>query len=432
MRESNQASCRRLLLLLIAVGTPAACEKLSAPDSATGGARVAPASAATFNTTRLTEPDTGPWARIVEGEVGPGSLYALYIPRDWNGDAIYYVHGVRDPALSVTLDDTTFANIRDAISPQGFAIAFSSWSRNGEAWKDGSQRVHQLRGLLSAQLGRNPSRSFLLGSSMGSGIALRVLQTYPGQYDGALLTCGGVGGMILENQYAGDVRVLFDAFYPGALPGSAYWYPPNVPSVTLSQVQTAVQSNPTPLFLIASLVQTPLPSVPSGSPLNPSSTAFRTLVASLWTPLRQHSMLINDLSDVMHGHSFFDNSTTTYALGSNPLLPASQLQPLVDFANAHVARYTADPSAVNYSEHYFALTGDLPVPVLTLHNPYDPGMPIFHETALYAKAAAAGATEHLLQRLYPGYGHCAFPATAVAQNFADLVNWVTTGVKPAS
>src|SRR5512146_1126429 len=102
MRESNQASCRRLLLLLIAVGTPAACEKLSAPDSATGGARVAPASAATFNTTRLTEPDTGPWARIVEGEVGPGSLYALYIPRDWNGDAIYFVHGVRNPTLPVT------------------------------------------------------------------------------------------------------------------------------------------------------------------------------------------------------------------------------------------------------------------------------------------------------------------------------------------
>lgn len=432
MRESNQAPWRLPLPLLIATATLAACERLSAPDRATGTAGAAPASAATFNTTSLTEPETGPWARIVEGEVGPGSLYALYIPRDWNGDAIYFVHGVRSPTLPVTLDDSNFADIRDAIRPQGFAIAFSSWSRNGEAWKDGTQRVHQLRGILSAQLGRNPSRSFLLGSSMGSGIALRVLQTYPGQYDGALLLCGGVGGMTLENQYAGDVRVLFDAFYPGALPGSPLWYPPDAAAVTLSQVQAAVQSNPTPLFLIASLAQTPLPFVPSGSPLNPSSTAFRTLVASLWTPLRQHSMLINDLVDLVHGHSFYDNSTTTYALGPNPLLPASQLQPIVDFANAHVARFTADPSATNYVEHYFTLTGDLPVPVLTLHNPLDPGMPIFHEAALYAKAAAAGATQNLLQRSYPGYGHCAFPATAVAQNFADLVNWVSTGVRPAS
>ena len=359
----------------------------------------APRLAASFSTSNSTEPGTGPWARIVEGEAGPGALYSLYIPRDWNGDAIYFVHGVRDPALAVTLDDSAFAAIRDAISPQGFAIAFSSWSRNGEAWKDGTQRVHQLRGLLAAQLGHSPSRSFLMGSSMGSGIALRVLQTYPGQYDGALLLCGGVGGMNLENQYAGNVRVLFDAFYPGALPGSAYWYPPGIPPVTLAQVQAAVQSNPTPLYVIASLTQTPLPYVPIGNPLNPTSNAFRTLLASLWTPLRQHSMLINDLVDLVHGHSFFDNNATTYALGSNPLLPASQLQPLVDFANAHVARYTADPSALNYVEHYFTLTGELPAPVLTLHNPYDPGMPLFHETTLYANVAAAGATQNLLQRL---------------------------------
>lgn len=391
-----------------------------------------PTAAAKFSTTSVSEPATGPWARIVDGKTGPGALYRLYIPRDWNGGAIYFVHGIRDPRLPVTLDDTNFTAIANAISTQGFAIAFSSWSRYGEAFKDGSQRVHQLRGLLAAELGRQPSRSFLLGSSMGSSIALRILQTYPGQYDGALLLCGGVGGMDLENQYAGDVRVLFDAFYPGALPGSAEWYPPNMPIVTLAQVQAIVRSNPTPLFVIASLTQTPLPYVPAGNPLDPSSTAFRTLVTSLWTPLRQHSMSIDDLSDLVHGHSFFDNSTTTYAIGPNPLLPVSQLQPLVDFANANVGRYTADPSALNYTEHYFTLTGDLPVPVLTLHNPYDPGMPIFHEAALYAKVAAAGATQNLLQRLYPGYGHCAFPATVVAQNFADLVNWVTTGVKPAS
>ncbi len=60
-----------------------------------------------------------------------------------------------------------------------------------------------------------------------------------------------------------------------------------------------------------------------------------------------------------------------------------------------------------------------------------PGMPVFQETALYAKLAAAGAAQNLLQRLYPGYGHCVFPATAVAQHSADLVTWVTTGVKPA-
>ena len=40
------------------------------------------------NASRVTTAGTGPWARVVEGETGPGSLYALYIPTNWNGDAI--------------------------------------------------------------------------------------------------------------------------------------------------------------------------------------------------------------------------------------------------------------------------------------------------------------------------------------------------------
>ena len=44
-------------------------------------------------TASVTTPGTGPWARVVNGETGPGSLYALYIPTNWNGDAIYFAHG---------------------------------------------------------------------------------------------------------------------------------------------------------------------------------------------------------------------------------------------------------------------------------------------------------------------------------------------------
>jgi hypothetical protein len=57
-----------------------------------------------------------PWARIVEGETGPGSLYALYIPENWNGEAVYYVHGIRPPLASITLaDQDNFFEVRDAL-----------------------------------------------------------------------------------------------------------------------------------------------------------------------------------------------------------------------------------------------------------------------------------------------------------------------------
>ena len=60
--------------------------------------------------------------------------------------------------------------------------------------------------------------------------------------------------------------------------------------------------------------------------------------------------------------------------------------------------------------------------------------PTFHETILYEKALAAGTTQNLLQRLYPAYGHSAavVPTAVIVQNFFDMVDWVTTGAKPAS
>lgn len=385
-----------------------------------------------FNTTSVTELATGPWARIVDGQAGPGALYRLYIPRTWNGDAIYYAHGIRDVNSPVDLREDKFSPVRELLGAQGFAVAYSSWSANGMDFKDAAQRVHQMRGILAAELHRTPSRSFLLGHSMGGGVALETLQTYAGQYDGALLGCGMLGGPRVMIQYVGDVRVLFDVFYPGITPATQLTTPPDAPPVTLAQVTAAVQSNPSPLFLIASLVQTPLAWVPSGSLLNPSSTAFQTLVGSLYTALMQQIGGVDPFYDLTHGHAYFDNSMTMYSLRASPLIPAPVLQPMVDFANEAVARYSADPSAENFLDRYFTPSGDLRVPVLTLDNMWDPNMPTLHEMAFDKKVTAAGATQNLLHRFYPAYGHCVFPPAVEAQAFLDLVNWVTTGVKPTS
>ena len=35
----------------------------------------------------------------VEGQTGPGSLYALDLPEAWNGDLVVYAHGIVDPYL---------------------------------------------------------------------------------------------------------------------------------------------------------------------------------------------------------------------------------------------------------------------------------------------------------------------------------------------
>lgn len=393
---------------------------------------VAPPTVASRSNGVVTEPATGPWLRIVEGETGPGSKFALYVPRNWNGDAVYYMHGFRDATSPVDLrDQDALYTIRDQFGSMGYAVAYSSYSENGFVVKDGAQRSHQLRGLLTSELGKAPTRSFLVGHSLGGGIALSLAERYPDQYNGALLMCGMVGGSLLETQYLGHVRALADVYYPNVFPGRVDGVPPGT-TITLPQVIGAVSSNPAGLFAIGSMQQTPLPYVPLGAPTNPSSVAFQTLVGSLYGALSFHARGINNIVDLVPGDSPFDNAETTYALSATPLLPAPMLAPAVALANATVTRYTADVQATNYLERYFSPTGALAMPVLTIHNAWDPAVPAFHETELLARATAAGAAGNLLQRQVPSFGHCAISAPTMLQGFQDLVQWQASGNKPAS
>ena len=103
------------------------------------------------------------------------SLYAFYIPTNWNGDAIYYAHGIRPPLEDITLNDQdNFFAVRDALGALGYAFAYSSFSENGLAVKDGVQRTHQLRGLLNSELPNQPQRSYLAGYSLGALAALEL------------------------------------------------------------------------------------------------------------------------------------------------------------------------------------------------------------------------------------------------------------------
>jgi len=391
-----------------------------------------PRSPDTANRSTVTLTGTGPWARIVEGETGPGSQYAIYVPQDWNGDAIYYAHGFRDVAQPVDLrNQDEFYAVREALGAEGYAFAYSSYSANGFALKDGAQRTYQLRGLLAAQMGGSPVRSYLVGHSLGAGVGLSLAEAFPGEYDGALLMCGIVGGTLPETQYLSHVRALFDYFYPGVLPGDVITVPPGT-TITLPQLIAAVSSNPMGLFAIASTQQTPLPWAPIGNPLDPSSTAFQTMLGSLYGPLVFQLRAAENVKALTHGFSPFDNEETTYGASAAAVLPSPLLTPLLAGANAGVKRYVMPPAAEKYLSQNFTPTGDLRIPVLTVHNTWDPVVPDgIHEPRLLQLAGSMGATGNLLQRKYPAYGHCAIPASETLRGFHDLASWVTTGTKPS-
>jgi len=136
----------------------------------------------------------GLWAREIVGETGPGSTYGIWVPEQWNGEAVFYAHGFKDVAASIDLPvNDSIAQLRDALGARGYAVAYSSFSENGFALEDGVRRTHQLSGLLASEIGR-PSRSYLMGHSLGSLVVTKLSERHAGQYDGTLAMCGILGG----------------------------------------------------------------------------------------------------------------------------------------------------------------------------------------------------------------------------------------------
>lgn len=383
---------------------------------------------------------TGPWARAVEGTTGPGSLYAIYVPQSWNGDVVYFMHGILPPSAPVALPQGTdwdsFVLVRDQLGALGFAVAYSTYSENGLALKDAAQRTHQLRGLVASALNGQPERSFIVALSLGTAPALQLIEQFPKQYDGALLACGMLAGTPRQLQFVGDVRALFDYYYPGVLQGDAIEVPEGyapTPEQVAALVLPAVMANPLGLFAIASTAQTPLAYVPGNVAVaGPSqSSLLFSLVSALWYQL----IGTPDVVDRTRGRSPYDNSGTTYTLGT-PVVPAltSALTAAIAGANAGVERFSSTPDAQNFLARYYVPTGDLEIPVVTVHNLFDYLVPYYNEPLFQQIVQAAGSSDMLLQRAVPDFGHCsnAQLRTAVVQSFLDLVTWVSSGEKPAS
>jgi pimeloyl-ACP methyl ester carboxylesterase len=351
---------------------------------------------------------------IVDGRLGPGALYRLVRPTIWNGGLVIYAHGFVSPGQPIAIPPDAELAIT-LLTSQGFAVAVSSFSENGWAVKDGTQRTHQLLGIFTSKFG-TPNRVYAAGGSMGGLIAIRLVETYPWEFAGLLPVCAAAGGLRLELEYFANVRILFDLFYPGVLPGSLDDVPAgiNVTSQIIVPATAAMTLDPTGAVAIASITQTPVPFA-SGQEL------IQSIVTALVGAAGYPSVL-----ELTHGQPFFDNTDTVYT----GALPPATLQSI----NANVQRFSASPAGLNYVEHNYTPTGDLHIPALTLRTFRDPLVPGFHQAAYGAAVAAAGNSNWLVQRAVAGaangYGHCTFTPQELATAFAQLVLWVENGIKP--
>ena len=364
-----------------------------------------------------------------EGAIGPGSTYEIDVPPGWsNGSLVLYAHGLipADQPLASPSQLPEHVLVRNALLASGFAVAASSYSSNGWALADAVRRTHQLSGIFTDKVGV-PRRTYVVGASMGALVAVKLAETHPDQYDGALAMCGPLGGALAQVQYVADARVTFDYYFNGVLPGTPF----HVPEGT-TFLPPGVPGGPSPLFVSVAQAM----AANTFATLQWASAANLPFATNNMAELADSALFVigsslratNDLIERVNGKLPYDNTHTQYVVRVSPNPDDNVFLSLQ--LNSGVQRFEADQAALNYYERNYTPSGKIGIPVVTLYSERDPWIPAFHEELFRSAVNAAGRSELLVQYPIDRWGHCSFTVAEAQAAFGSLVQWVETGVKP--
>jgi len=353
----------------------------------------------------------------VEGTQMSGAVYRICMPTalPWNGDLVLYAHGyVPDLGQPVAIPEDQLwlsgVYIPDLINSMGYAFATTSYSANGLAVIEGVADVRDLVRVFKKMVGpAQVNHVFLVGVSEGGLVTALAIEKFPDVFSGGLAACGPVGDFREQINYWGDFRVVFDYFFPGALP---LWSPQDVmvPPEVMANWETvyaqaiALKASQSPIETqqLLSVTQAPI------DPADPNST-FETVLGILW----YNVFATNDAIAKLRGQPF-DNNPCSYTGSANDAL-----------LNATVQRFDADRLALNLIASHYQTSGALQVPLVTIHTTGDPIVPYWHESLYSAKVLANGVGPLHTNIPVSRYGHCNFTVGEVLGAFQMVVQQVT-------
>ena len=340
-----------------------------------------------------------------------GAGYRIEVPQNWNGDLVLYAHGFRGGGLELTVSNPP---IRRYLIDHGFAWAASSYATNGYDVTQGVKDTHDL-GTLFNGLVANPNRVYFTGTSMGGHITGVAIEQYPNAYDGAMPMCGVMGDNTLfdyfvENHLVGHELAGLDVSFP---------FPAGYSTTIVPQLRAAFGAPfPTALTPLGQTYANVVENL-SGGDRPMFDQAFR------FSPTGGNFLLSQGVGSAAGTRT---NVDTVYQIDSDPALSSEEIA-----LNDGILRIDLRPQYrhENGLARVPAIEGNLQMPVLSMHTLGDLFVPFSMEQIYARRAAANGAGDLLVTRAIRDINHCGFAAAEMERGFADLVGWVTGGVKPA-
>jgi len=335
----------------------------------------------------------------------PSTAGALFcVPDAWNGQLVVYAPGYTPPQLPPGFYQLTAADgtsLPALVQSLGYAFATTTYRKNGLAVVQGSDDIRELVAAFPVATGKTPVKTHLTGVSYGALIATLLAERSPALFSSTLAACGPIGSFRQQVNYLGDFRALFDYYFPRVLPGS----PVAMPEVSLDEwraihvpaIGAAFMANPGKALELMRV---------SRAAYDPAN--LMTVIESAVGILQYNVLGLTDAIATLGGNPY-GNRGRWYFGSSNDLR-----------LNLLIRRYDAAPAAVAAMGAY-ETSGDLSIPLVTIHTTRDPIAPFAHELLYLPKVDTTGRGRFLP---FPvnRYGHCSFTGTEVGLAFLFTAN----------
>jgi pimeloyl-ACP methyl ester carboxylesterase len=327
-----------------------------------------------------------------------GAKFRIDVPDNWNGGLVMYCHGYNPMPVSF---DEKVPPISQLFLSFGYAVAQSGYVAGGWAIEEAVDDTEALRRYFSRKYGA-PKETFVTGHSMGGFLTMTLLEMFPNEYDGGLALCGPLGpASWFMGRRVFDIRVVFDYYFPGALPN-----PVKIPKDFMisparnAEVQKLLDSSPEKAAAVR-----------RWSGLRDNKDAAATIVLFTY--------LLKDLEERARGNPFDNRNIVYEGTGADD-----------NALNDHVTRYKSDPKAVAYLRRYYTPTGHLTRPMLAIHTTYDPLVPPWTPNMYQVLTERADSEQFFVQQYVKRAGHCAITPQEIGKGFQELRQWTAVGTRP--
>jgi hypothetical protein len=383
-----------------------------------------------------------------QGVLADGAVWESDLPSNWNGTLLLYSHGYGPLTPQDSPDQTTGQHLIDA----GYALAGSSYDPKGSMWALNSAVRDQFQTLAAVRrqvLPSRPKRVIAIGTSMGGLISALEDQRSNGRLDGALTTCGLVGGGVnLENYQLDGSYAISKLLAPGQPIQLVGYQTPAQSALAATQLQQAAQAaQGTPqgrarLALASAYYNVATWMSTAYGPYGPADFGQQEMEqyniqyapGTITLPFIQTGRFSVeqsaggqpawnagvDYADLLRDSSYRPEVVALYKQAGLDL--KADLSALTKGADIK-----ADTAAVKQLTSTSVPTGKLEVPELNIHTISDQLIPVQQEDFYRRQVGAAGSAALLRQAYVFRQGHCSFTPPEIIASLHALEHRINTG-----